>query len=355
MIYEMRQSMQLQVVHTVEDYTRRMAIRNLADTRNFTKDQLSLIYQNFYEALYYEEQHYTNSASSSISTANQQSKLKALSSEHFNKRDTITLSIYGFVQFMGLIADWAKVDITSGKTSNMSRSSPSYTPGTSTSTIPVPVAGSAHKANNGVVGDDKLGLDNKNIKPKKVPMISTKPSPATLKRNKIQSLIENENWIVGKLFRFMSLIPKPTNNSMMYGSTCNKNNNNSKNSDISRVESNQEKPNEEEQIIVGNNFELDDTEHIDDNERGGENSVEANSSKIEGYVNVDVEDSQRLEEEMLLGVSELLKFLVNNKSKPETTEIDEEASTTMVVQKKPEKMEKMNLFSPAEFRQFGGN
>ncbi|KAJ1658906.1 GTPase activating protein (GAP) [Dispira simplex] len=53
-IDELRRTHQLKIVHTVENFTKRMQIRNLPSTGKFAKHELSLLYDRFYSALYYE-------------------------------------------------------------------------------------------------------------------------------------------------------------------------------------------------------------------------------------------------------------------------------------------------------------
>ncbi|KAJ1905238.1 GTPase activating protein (GAP), partial [Tieghemiomyces parasiticus] len=53
-IDELRRTHQLKIVHTVESFTKRTQLRNLPSTGRFTKAELSLLYDRFYSALYYE-------------------------------------------------------------------------------------------------------------------------------------------------------------------------------------------------------------------------------------------------------------------------------------------------------------
>lgn len=49
----MRRTNQLKVAAGIESYTKRSAIRHLDDTAGFTKDEIAIIYDKFFGALYY--------------------------------------------------------------------------------------------------------------------------------------------------------------------------------------------------------------------------------------------------------------------------------------------------------------
>ncbi|ORX45517.1 TBC-domain-containing protein [Hesseltinella vesiculosa] len=53
MIKEMRRTNQLKVAASIESYTKRSAIRHLDDMAGFTKDEVAIIYDKFFGALYY--------------------------------------------------------------------------------------------------------------------------------------------------------------------------------------------------------------------------------------------------------------------------------------------------------------
>lgn len=55
MVAELRRTHQLKVVAGVESFTKRTGIRNLKDTAHFSKDEVAIIYDKFYGALYYTE------------------------------------------------------------------------------------------------------------------------------------------------------------------------------------------------------------------------------------------------------------------------------------------------------------
>ncbi|CAO3592663.1 unnamed protein product [Absidia cylindrospora] len=57
MVTEMRRTNQLKVAAGIESYTKRSAIRYLDDTCGFTKDEIAIIYDKFFGALYYAKQH----------------------------------------------------------------------------------------------------------------------------------------------------------------------------------------------------------------------------------------------------------------------------------------------------------
>ncbi|CAM0141574.1 unnamed protein product [Umbelopsis sp. WA50703] len=55
MVADLRRTHQLKVVAGVESFTKRTGIRNLKDTAHFSKDEIAIIYDKFYGALYYTE------------------------------------------------------------------------------------------------------------------------------------------------------------------------------------------------------------------------------------------------------------------------------------------------------------
>lgn len=55
MVLDLRRTHQLKVIAGVESFTKRTGIRNLQDTAHFSKDEISIIYDKFYGALYYAE------------------------------------------------------------------------------------------------------------------------------------------------------------------------------------------------------------------------------------------------------------------------------------------------------------
>ncbi|CAO3592844.1 unnamed protein product [Absidia cylindrospora] len=57
MVTDMRRTNQLKVAAGIESYTKRSAIRQLDHTAGFTKDEVAIIYDKFFGALYYAKQH----------------------------------------------------------------------------------------------------------------------------------------------------------------------------------------------------------------------------------------------------------------------------------------------------------
>lgn len=57
MVTEMRRTNQLKVAAGIESYTKRSTIRYLDDTCGFTKDEIAIVYDKFFGALFYAKQH----------------------------------------------------------------------------------------------------------------------------------------------------------------------------------------------------------------------------------------------------------------------------------------------------------
>ncbi|KAG9071125.1 hypothetical protein KI688_008668 [Linnemannia hyalina] len=89
MVAELRRNHQLKVVHNIGSFTKRSQLRNIAPGK-FSKDEMSVIYDRFYSALFY-------GRSQSGRGSNKQGEARAL--------DTNT-----FVSFLGSIAHWAQVE-----------------------------------------------------------------------------------------------------------------------------------------------------------------------------------------------------------------------------------------------------
>ena len=53
---DLRRQNQLKVVAGIESYTKRNAIRHVKDTAGFEKDEISIVYDKFFGALYYSKQ-----------------------------------------------------------------------------------------------------------------------------------------------------------------------------------------------------------------------------------------------------------------------------------------------------------
>ncbi|KAG0002471.1 hypothetical protein BGZ80_007136 [Entomortierella chlamydospora] len=87
LIAELRRNHQLKVVHNISSFTKRSQLRNI-NPGKFTKDEMSVIYDRFYSALFYGRQQ-TRGA---------------------NKQEARALDATTFVSFLGSIAHWAQVE-----------------------------------------------------------------------------------------------------------------------------------------------------------------------------------------------------------------------------------------------------
>ncbi|KAI8384447.1 rab-GTPase-TBC domain-containing protein [Radiomyces spectabilis] len=81
-VRELRQTHQLKVVAGIESFTKRSAIRNLDNTAGLSKDELGIIYDKFYNVLYYKQVR--------------------------NDRNDSRMDVVSFERFMGGLAGWAK-------------------------------------------------------------------------------------------------------------------------------------------------------------------------------------------------------------------------------------------------------
>ncbi|KAF9110868.1 hypothetical protein BGX27_005761 [Mortierella sp. AM989] len=87
LVAELRRNHQLKVVHNISSFTKRSQLRNISPGR-FTKDEMGVIYDRFYSALFYGRQQSRGS----------------------NKQDARGLDSSTFVSFLGSIAHWAQVE-----------------------------------------------------------------------------------------------------------------------------------------------------------------------------------------------------------------------------------------------------
>ncbi|CAI2170046.1 6651_t:CDS:10 [Funneliformis geosporum] len=83
-VTELRRTHQLKVVHNIESYTKRGQIRNLKDTSKFSKNDISIIYDKYYNAQFYGKQK--------------------------SERNDSRMDLNTFYRFLGNIAGWAKLD-----------------------------------------------------------------------------------------------------------------------------------------------------------------------------------------------------------------------------------------------------
>ncbi|CAG8514123.1 8514_t:CDS:10 [Ambispora leptoticha] len=81
-VNELRKTQQLKVVHNIESFTKRSQIRNLKDTSKFTKEEVSVLYDKYYNAQFYGQQQ--------------------------SVRNDTRMDLNTFYRFLGSIADWAK-------------------------------------------------------------------------------------------------------------------------------------------------------------------------------------------------------------------------------------------------------
>ncbi|CAG8486039.1 12791_t:CDS:10 [Acaulospora morrowiae] len=83
-VIELRKTHQLKVVHNIESFTKRSQIRNLRDTSKFSKNDISVIYDKYYNAQFYGKQR--------------------------SVRNDSRMDLNTFYRFIGSIANWAKID-----------------------------------------------------------------------------------------------------------------------------------------------------------------------------------------------------------------------------------------------------
>ncbi|KAI8341806.1 rab-GTPase-TBC domain-containing protein [Chlamydoabsidia padenii] len=90
-VRELRQTHQLKVVAGIESFTKRSAIRNIDNTAGLTKDELGVVYDKFYNVLYYKQQHRPEHVDTSSST------------------NASRMDLTAFGTFLGSLANWAKL------------------------------------------------------------------------------------------------------------------------------------------------------------------------------------------------------------------------------------------------------
>ncbi|CAO3684807.1 unnamed protein product [Umbelopsis ramanniana] len=81
-IRQLRQTHQLKVVAGIESFTKRSAIRNLDDSADLTKDELGVLYDKYYNAVYYDQKQ--------------------------GERSDARMNYVTYERFMGSVANWAK-------------------------------------------------------------------------------------------------------------------------------------------------------------------------------------------------------------------------------------------------------
>ncbi|KAF8980526.1 hypothetical protein BGZ46_004067 [Entomortierella lignicola] len=87
LIAELRRNHQLKVVHNISSFTKRSQLRNISPGR-FSKDEMSVIYDRFYSALFYGRQQSRGS----------------------HKQEARALDATTFTSFLGSLAHWAQVE-----------------------------------------------------------------------------------------------------------------------------------------------------------------------------------------------------------------------------------------------------
>lgn len=83
LVRELRQTHQLKVVAGIESFTKRSAVRNIENTSGLDKTELGIVYDKFYNVLYYKQK----------STARNDSRM----------------DLQSFQLFLGSLASWAKM------------------------------------------------------------------------------------------------------------------------------------------------------------------------------------------------------------------------------------------------------
>ncbi|CAB5186600.1 unnamed protein product [Rhizophagus irregularis] len=83
-VIELRKTHQFKVIHNIESFTKRGQIRNLKDTSKFSKNDISIIYDKFYNAQFYGKQK--------------------------SVRNDSRMDLNTFYRFLGSISSWAKLD-----------------------------------------------------------------------------------------------------------------------------------------------------------------------------------------------------------------------------------------------------
>lgn len=95
-IRELRQTHQLKVVAGIESFTKRSTIRNIENTAGLDKDELGIIYDKFYNVLYYKQKgkHESNNNNNT---------------NEANNNSVARMDLTSFEMFFGSLAGWAKL------------------------------------------------------------------------------------------------------------------------------------------------------------------------------------------------------------------------------------------------------
>ncbi|ORX88863.1 TBC-domain-containing protein, partial [Basidiobolus meristosporus CBS 931.73] len=84
-INELRKSHQFRIVHNIESFTKRTHIRNLVETSRFNKEELSVIYDRFYDIQFY-------------------------NNKKQSENPDLKMDFWGFQKFLATIAPWAVME-----------------------------------------------------------------------------------------------------------------------------------------------------------------------------------------------------------------------------------------------------
>jgi hypothetical protein len=82
LVRELRQTHQLKVVAGIESFTKRSAVRNIENTAGLDKAELGILYDKFYNVLYYKQ----------------------------DRHDSTKMDLKSFETFIGSLASWAKIE-----------------------------------------------------------------------------------------------------------------------------------------------------------------------------------------------------------------------------------------------------
>ncbi|CAO3607615.1 unnamed protein product [Cunninghamella echinulata] len=99
-IRELRQTHQLKVVAGIESFTKRSTIRNIENTAGLDKDELGIVYDKFYNVLYYKQKGKDDSMETNNNNSNNNNN---------NNNSVARMDLASFEMFFGSLASWAKL------------------------------------------------------------------------------------------------------------------------------------------------------------------------------------------------------------------------------------------------------
>ncbi|PVV03453.1 hypothetical protein BB560_002064 [Smittium megazygosporum] len=206
-IFQLRKSHKLQVVHSVQDFTKRTLLRNLVDTAGFSQEQLSLLYDFFYASLLYsgtdsEESEQTNPKYEQSASSSQLSML--------NKDHRICLDIFGFMRFLSHFSKWARDDmnkiLSNSRSSRQKAQQQSINPARK-KTAQLESAHVSREESTSSVSSTKVSKSPSQTTNSKTSVESTKkPDSNQDKFRNLESYLASEDTFIVKLFRFTSYI-----------------------------------------------------------------------------------------------------------------------------------------------------